>query len=363
MRCSMKKLQGAHKGVERVRVHVPRLQGEPEPTQKYGKCKGNGVGGGGCRSHRERKLQRVCNLHGFLWSPPDQRMYVELRTWGAAWAALARCEVSRLVEHAGPIEQVWFVLRSGVAAWLQKQTALEGFVNDIVVLSRKSRKSSLLQEMDLPFSSTLVLVEMHWNSAELTFTESLRRFLDAATEVESIAASLWLVPVAGCIDCLDFALGVKWRHQSTSVLSMFRGSAISRRAERRNTWLRYLARNNDAEQRDADADAPCTLKNSTACEICEACEHPFPSTMFESEEHVKDTVWRLGAKLLTPEEGTICPGCTAENPESVHNCQVCGWLIFWSCQTCTLKTQFPQTACEACGTSRFACNHPIQPHI
>ncbi len=85
--------------------------------------------------------------------------------------------------------------------------------------------------------------------------------------------------------------------------------------------------------------------------------------MFESEEHVKDTVWRLGAKLLTPEEGTICPGCTAENPESVHNCQVCGWLIFWSCQTCTLKTQFPQTACEACGTSRFACNHPIQPHI
>ena len=36
----------------------------------------------------------------------------------AAWTALPCREVSRLVAPFGPAEQVWLVLRSGLAAWL-----------------------------------------------------------------------------------------------------------------------------------------------------------------------------------------------------------------------------------------------------
>ena len=66
--------------------------------------------------------------------------------------------VARIVEHDGPIEQIWAVVRSGVTAWLSKWPSVdphvEGLIFSTIVCPRELRISRA-NEITIQLSSSL----------------------------------------------------------------------------------------------------------------------------------------------------------------------------------------------------------------
>ena len=208
-------LQNMHRGVERIRVHLPISDSELMPAQNHRRYER--IFRSSCVPRRlPKRTHSDCSLHRFLWAPQDSRVYVELRAWGAGWAALAIRAILRLDAPFGPVEQVWLVLRWGVAAWLCSRGNVDGLSNQAVTLARTLGSIDFgfrCGLSNLPCSSGWGLLEFHWASGRQD--ESLSELQRFGSEVEKAAASLLVAQVCWSCGALDAVVGTRWEHQST----------------------------------------------------------------------------------------------------------------------------------------------------
>ena len=195
-----------------LRIHTSPPPHAPS-QQRMGRA-GDVHGSGPGHPRLPCRFQKPCKLHPFLWTPPDERTYVEV-----VCRPSQLCDflgyLSALLGEGGPPEQVWFVLRSGLAAWLDKQEPSLGLLGEFDRLPRE-RCRLPAELMRLPAANQLVFREVSWDARQ--FNASRQRLHGMAVAISNIAERLWIQPLEGPIDFLDWLLTVRLRGESQSPL-------------------------------------------------------------------------------------------------------------------------------------------------
>ncbi|OLP95908.1 hypothetical protein AK812_SmicGene21905 [Symbiodinium microadriaticum] len=187
----LKLLRKRFRGVE-VRVHAPATEGSPQARQRWRPGQHSRRGWGPPRSRAPSiPMHRDCKLHPTLWTPPDDRFYLEV------W-----CGTSQLPEFfneaisllGGEVpEQVWLVLRSGVVAWLDKYES--GILGATQELGRVTchHLQHLAVVRDIPRAFDLVIKEAPWDMMQPTL--SITRLLQTGKLILGISLELSVQPL------------------------------------------------------------------------------------------------------------------------------------------------------------------------
>ena len=181
---------GERKGTE-LRVHTPTTGALPSQRRTHRPPARPCPPGWG----RPRRCHRPCKLHSFLWTPPDDRIYVELVCRPSQLSSFLRRAVILLGEF-GPPQQVWFVLRSGLAAWLDKKEEPLSLQNELCRIP--GERHGLPQEfLQLPATHQLVIREARWDAQQLEVSLCRLQLMplvrSTAGYISSFCKDLWVL--------------------------------------------------------------------------------------------------------------------------------------------------------------------------
>lgn len=170
-----------------------------------------------------------CNLHRFLWTPSDERVYVEIKAWDADWAVYAVHSVIAMLGSSGAqVEQVWAVIRSGTLAWLQSkpQDCIPRVLlksATLVYPKSPSSASTPISLLGLPCSHALALLELpcDFSSDDSSLAPNwCQGIRSAGASLQSVNDSL-LIQSCGRVwgsCCAEFLITLRWKHQRQSVV-------------------------------------------------------------------------------------------------------------------------------------------------
>ncbi|CAE7027349.1 unnamed protein product, partial [Symbiodinium sp. CCMP2456] len=196
----LKLLRKSFKGTE-VRVHAPATEGSPQARERRRRGR---PGGWPPFRHRWdiRSMHRDCKLHPTLWTPPDDRFYLEVRCRTSQLSAFLSEAIVLLGENVP--EQVWMVLRSGLVAWLDK------YESSILGASRELGRVTG-HHLDCPASFadlspafSLVIREAAWDVTQPSL--SISQLAETAILVSRISLELLVMHLNGCWDIEDVLL-------------------------------------------------------------------------------------------------------------------------------------------------------------
>ena len=120
-----------------------------------------------------------------------------------------------LLGEFGPPEQAWFVLRSGLAAWLDRTEQLKSLPKELCRIP--GQRGALPQEfLQLPAAYQLVVREARWDAQR--FEVSLCQLQQAADAIAEIDSQLYIVEIPGPLEFMDYLLTLQLAGASESIL-------------------------------------------------------------------------------------------------------------------------------------------------
>ncbi|CAE7301806.1 unnamed protein product [Symbiodinium sp. CCMP2592] len=171
-----------------IRIHAPAAEGSRQARERSSPSPGRAFPRWRSFIDQSVPMQRDCKLHPTLWTPPDERFYLECRT----------SQISELLHEAvgllgGEVpEQAWMVLRSGVVAWLDKYEAdILGDSGELGRVTCRLGRAAILD--DFPPAFGLVIREAPWDTMQPTL--SIAGLSQMAVAVSRISLQLVVRPL------------------------------------------------------------------------------------------------------------------------------------------------------------------------